>query len=242
MKFKTAITNIDKDGHESIRGHGLLDLMRDHGFVASIFLLLKGDLPNEAEERMMDAILTAIIDHGPGTASGMTARISASAKNTLHSSVAAGLLGLGERHGVVIEKAMRFFQEHKDTKDLAGLLQEMKARKAYVMGYGHRLFTDKDPRAVGLIELAEEFGLAGVYTAFTKDVEKALNEISSRGLPTNADGAIAGILLDMGFDPAVGNGVFVIARTPGLVAQVIEERTRGEGMHRMPQEQIEFIA
>jgi len=241
MKYKTSITNIT-DGVQEIRGHKVLDLVEGYGFVDAIFLLLNKRLPNEQESKMFEAIFTAIIDHGPGTSSAQNARVSTSAKNPLHASVAAGLLGLGDRHGTVIEQSMNFFYAVEEEEDLVEFLQEMKERKEYVMGYGHKIFTDVDPRAGALLKKAEELGIAGKYCAFATKVGEALNEISSRPLPMNCDGAIAAILCDMGFDARVGNGIFVIGRVPGLVAHVIEERINDEGLRRIPQEDIEYSA
>ena len=50
---------------------------------------------------------------------------------------------------------------------------------------------------------------------------------------TNVDGAIGAILADLGMNPAAFNGIFMIARTPGLVAHVIEEQTREKPMRRI---------
>jgi len=239
MKFKTSLTNLTESSQQ-IRSHKLSDLVSEHGFVSAIFLLLNGNLPDEKEYRMFDAIFTSIIDHGPGTASAMNARISASSKNPLHASVAAGLLGLGDRHGTTIEAAMNFFYEHKDVEDVEALLKEMKEKKQYVMGYGHKVFREADPRAEMLFGLAKELGIYGAHCELAQKVQETLNAISSRKLPINCDGAIAAILCDMGFDSVAGNGIFVIGRVPGLVAHVVEERNNDEGIRRAPLEDIEF--
>ncbi len=240
MKFKTAITKIE-DGKESIRGKKFSGLVREHTFTEVIYLILKGELPSEIHKKMFDAIFISVIDHGAGTASAMNARISASARNPMHASVAAGLLGLGERHGTVIEQAMNFFYANKGNEDIAFLLKEMKAKKEFVMGYGHKIFKDKDPRAQVLLSVAKELGLYGEYCAFAEQMVAELESISSGSLPLNADGAIAAILCDMGFDEKIGNGIFVISRVPGLVAHIVEERTNDEGIKRMPESEIEYI-
>ena len=99
MKFQTSITNI-KDDQEIIRGHKLEELVQTHSFVEVIYLLFTGKLPTESETKMLNALFVSAIDHGPGTVSGMTARISASAANSTHSALAAGILGFGPRHGI----------------------------------------------------------------------------------------------------------------------------------------------
>jgi citrate synthase len=155
--------------------------------------------------------------------------------------VAAGLLGLGERHGVVISQAMEFFYNHKDEKDLPGLLKTMKENKQYVLGYGHKFFSEVDPRTSKLFEIAKENSIFSKHCELALQVEKNLNEISSKKLPLNADGAIAAILCDMGVKSNIGNGIFIIARVPGLVAQIVEEQENDVGIRRLSDEEVEYI-
>jgi citrate synthase len=63
-------------------------------------------------------------------------------------------------------------------------------------------------------------------------VEKAFAD-AKKSLPINVDGAIGAILADLGMNPAAFNGIFMIARTPGLIAHVIEEQTRERPMRRI---------
>jgi citrate synthase len=63
-------------------------------------------------------------------------------------------------------------------------------------------------------------------------VEKAFAAVK-KSLPINVDGAIGAILADLGMNPAAFNGIFMIARTPGLIAHILEERTREKPMRRI---------
>ncbi|MCA9297217.1 MAG: hypothetical protein KC983_11885, partial [Phycisphaerales bacterium] len=56
---------------------------------------------------------------------------------------------------------------------------------------------------------------------------------SGKPLPINVDGAMGALLADLGFEPAVMNGIFMIARVPGLVAHVHEEHTRERPMRKI---------
>ena len=240
MKFQTSITDI-KNGEEVVRGHQLENLVQNHSFVETVFLILTKRLPEANEKRVFDAILTSVIDHGPGVASVMNARVSASAKNPIHASLAAGLLGFGDRHGMAVEGAMNFFQEHLREEDVPGLVARLKEQKFRIPGYGHTVFTDHDPRARLLYQIATDEGVYGEHSVFSLGVHKALNDISSRQLPLNVDGAIAAILSDMGFDPRLGNALFLIGRVPGLIAHIIEENTDHGKIRRIPQDDIEFV-
>lgn len=240
MKFKTAITHITDEGKEIIRGNELETLMQEKTFSEVIFLLLLSKFPNTKELNMFNALLVAAIDHGPGTASALTARISASSKNSMHTSLAAGILGLGERHGLAVEGAMKFFQENIDTTDLAALLKKMKEQKKYAPGFGHRVLTI-DARAQTLFSIAKENGFFGKYCAFALSVHEELNKISSKPLPVNVDGALGAILCDMNVDPRLSQGIFMISRVPGLLAQIYEEMVNDEGLRRLERDEIENI-
>jgi citrate synthase len=98
-------------------------------------------------------------------------------------------------------------------------------------GFGHRYHT-KDPRTARLFELAREAGVDGPHMQAARAVEKSFAD-AKKALPINVDGAIGAILADLGMNPAAFNGIFMIARTPGLVAHVIEEQAREKPMRRI---------
>jgi citryl-CoA lyase len=239
MQWKTALTKVTQDG-EIVRGYNLSDLIQQKSFVETIFLLLQGKLPTTQETGMMNALLTAAIDHGVGVASTMSARLSASAGNSLHASLAAGVLSLGERHGLAIEGAARFFQEYAATKNVGELLQKMKAEKKRVPGFGHRLLSH-DERAELLFKIAKEDGFYGKHCVFAEKVGEELNKTASKKLPMNIDGAMGAIISDMGFDWRVAQWIFIIARVPGLVAHIYEEIVAGEGLRRLEESEEEYI-
>ncbi|MFA4831374.1 MAG: citryl-CoA lyase [Patescibacteria group bacterium] len=241
MQFKTSITKI-QNGREIIRDHKLDDLVKEKSFVEAIFLLFKGELPNKNQNRMLNAIFTAVIDHGPATASALNARISASAKNPTHASLAAGLLGLGERHGAAVSLAMDFFYKNLKEPEIGEKIKKLKDQKIRISGFGHKVFTDVDPRTATLFEIAKETGVFGQYCKFALETQDALNKISSpRQLPLNIDGAVAAVLCDMGFDAKLGDAIFIIGRVPGLLAQIIEEVENDEGIRRLGEEEVEYI-
>lgn len=241
MKIKTSITEI-KNNEEFIRGESLQGRATEHSFVVNIIHVLTGKKLSESEERLMSTILSIVIDHGPGTSSALNARISASSRNETHVALAAGLLGLGQRHGMAVTAAMEFFYDAKDEEDLDQLMATLKEAKVRVPGYGHKVFTDHDPRAHTLFQVATDEGVYGEYCVLALGVHAAVNKISSKQLPLNVDGAIAAILCDMGLDPALGNALFLIGRVPGLVAQILEEEADDVGLRRLSNDDIEFVA
>ncbi|HQY87625.1 MAG TPA: citrate/2-methylcitrate synthase, partial [Tepidisphaeraceae bacterium] len=107
----------------------------------------------------------------------------------------------------------------------------IKASGARISGFGHRVHT-KDPRTARLLELAEQAGVNGKHIAAARALESAFAAIG-KPLPLNVDGALGAILADLGLDPKTYNGIFMIARMPGLVAHVTEEQTREKPMRRI---------
>jgi len=239
MKWETAITNI-KDGQEIIRGKNLSELIQKNTFTETIFLIWQGRMPKSEEAKMLDAMFVAAIDHGTGTASAMMARISASAKNSMHTALAAGILGMGERHGSAIEAAAKFFVENKDNKNLPETLKELKDKKVRLAGFGHAVLTH-DERSEELFKIAKELGFYKECCAVAENIQIELNKISSKPLPLNIDGAMGAILADMSFDPAMMKGIFITARVPGLVAHIYEETQNDAGLRRLGEDEIEYI-
>ena len=234
--YRTGITT-HKDGKPYVQGYDLTKLAGKNSFASTIYLILRGELPDEKAEKMLDAILTISIDHGVEPASVVAARNIYSGGSPVQAAVAGGILALGEYHGGAIEAAMENFAEYKD-KGPEALIADFKAKDKRVAGFGHKLY-DQDPRSVRLIELARELGFAGKYVEIAQGVESEFARAEKK-LPLNIDGIIAALLLEMGFESKVGKGIFIIARIPGLVAHVVEEATREKPVRRLSEEDVEY--
>ncbi|MFA6424099.1 MAG: citryl-CoA lyase [Candidatus Magasanikbacteria bacterium] len=239
MKWETKITNVNS-GKETIRGKKLSGLIKNNTFTETIFLIWQGRMPKAKETKMLDALLTAAIDHGIGTASAMTARIVASAKNSMHTALTAGILAMGERHGSAIENAAKFFLKNIKNKNLVQTIGELKDKKVRLAGFGHAVL-ERDERAEELLKIAKKTGFFKQACQVAVDSQKELNKISSKQLPLNIDGAMGAILADMGFDPDMMKGIFITARVPGLVAHIYEEMTNDAGLRRLHEDEISYI-
>ncbi len=237
--WNTAITRVQPN-KVAVRGYDIAELMGRVSFAAAVHLVLKSELPSPAVARLIDAILVSSIDHGATPPSALAARTVASTGATLSASVAAGIMSINRHHGGAIEDCAR---QLKAIADLAAhesismdeaarqTLAAMRKKGERMPGFGHRVHT-KDPRTARLFELAREAGVDGIHMQAARAVEKAFVD-AKKSLPINVDGAIGAILADLGMDPAAFNGVFMIARTPGLLAHVIEEQKREKPMRRI---------
>ena len=237
--WHTAITHIEPN-KVVVRGYDIADLMGRASFGATVHLILTGELPSAPIARLMDAVLVASIDHGATPPSALSARTVASTGASLSASVAAGIMSINRHHGGAIEDCARQLKAIADraakesiTMDDAAArhLAAMKEAGERMPGFGHRYHT-KDPRTARLFTLAQEAGVDGAHMKAARAVEKCFAD-AKKPLPINVDGAIGAILADVGINPSVFNGIFMIARTPGLVAHVVEEQTREKPMRRI---------
>ncbi|UCD95400.1 MAG: citryl-CoA lyase [Candidatus Zixiibacteriota bacterium] len=235
-EWKSAITNIGP-GKIRVRGYDITQIMDRLSFAEAVFLILKGELPTEAEAEMMRAILVSSVDHGCSPPSVLGTRTVVSGGNSLNAAIAGGVLVIGDTHGGAIENGAKIVQQwakkEGDVKDIAAeLVDYLKEKKIRMPGFGHRLH-NVDPRTVKLFEIAKKCNFSGRHIELCKAVEKALEEKLGKKLPINVDGAIAAVISDMGFDYRLGKGFFIISRVPGLLAHAYEEMTRERPMRQL---------
>jgi citrate synthase len=215
-----------------VRGHDLAEeLIGKVSLGDFAFLELKGRLPTKQESAVFNAIAVALVEHGM-TPSAIAARLTYfGAPESLQASVAAGLLGMGDRFGGSIEEAARTLQEALDGQpsdaDLSAIARQVvarhKAAKRLIAGLGHPVHKPIDPRTPRLFEVARENGLSGRYVELMELISEEAARSSARELPVNATGAIAAIASELEIPWRVCRGLAVMARAIGLVAHIQEE-------------------
>jgi citrate synthase len=235
--WRTAITTHDET-HIWVKGYDVTRLMTHHTFSDTIFLLYKGRLPEPSERRLIDAILSASADHGPGSPSAAAARLAASGnRESFSAAIAAGVLAIGDAHGGAGQACMELIAQgvelarrdsipvEEAAKHIAG---DFRAGGKRLPGLGHRTHTT-DPRKQVLFDLAHKTNLAGEGLAFMQALEDYLR-INVKPLPINVDGALAAVLYDLGFPAPAGKLIFIVGRVAGLTVEVLEEYTREKPM------------
>ena len=247
LHWSTSITKIEPN-KISIRGYPLADLLGKVSYSQMVYLLFKGELPDENIGKMIEAILVSSVDHGTTPPSALAAITIASTGAEINAAVAGGILAISRFHGGAIEDCMHLLQEIrkvKSEKDLNSsaaardVIETFRAEKRRLSGFGHRLHTD-DPRTRKLFKLAEEYGIASEFVELALACEKQLAVILDKKLPLNVDGAIAALLCELDFDPVFANAFFMIARVPGLVAHIYEEKTRYKPMRKIHPTDVEY--
>jgi citrate synthase len=239
--WRTAIVDAGPD-HIRVRGHDVLELMRHATFTDLIFLLHHDRLPSAGERRLMDAILVGVADHGAGAPSCAAARLAASGnRQSLSAAIAAGVLTIGDEHGGAGSNCMELIEAGvRDARrdgvpfdeTAARVVDDAKGARKRLPGFGHRVHSSIDPRVDVLFTLARDLGLAGDGIRFARALETAVRD-RIKPIPLNIDGALAAILIDLGFPSMVGRLLFIVGRVAGLSAEVLEEHTREKPMRIM---------
>ena len=233
--LKTAISRVETDKIVT-RGYNQRDLIDKIRYSDMVFLLLKGRLPTVGEGKIFNHVLVSFCDHGVTPPSTQTSRLIASSGSPINSAVAGALLSFGNRHAGAIQRSMELYQSSInsvhliddsaiDNKQIASLAiniyNEYIGEDKKVPGFGHR-YHNVDPRADKLMEIAIKEGFIGPHVKLALALEDLLFE--KKKIRLNVDGANAAILSDLGFDPELGLGVFMIGRIPGIIAHIHEER------------------
>lgn len=234
--WKTAISKVSS-GTIRVRGYDIAELMERVSYAEAVYLLLKGELPGEAEASLMNAILVSTIDHGPTSPSVLATRTVISGGNSLNTAMAGGVLAIGDMHGGAIEQSARILQEWALKEGpidmVAGQLADwLVASKTRMPGLGHTLH-QTDPRSAKLFDIAARYGYRGRHIELCQALERSLATKAQKHLPVNINGATAAVISDMGFDWRLGKGFFIISRTAGLLAHAYEEMTREKPLRKI---------
>jgi len=238
-KWFTGISEV-KPNQLRVRGYLLAELMGEKSFAATVWLLLTGELPHPKHIKLIEALLLCGVDHGITPPSAQAARIITSTGGNISQAVAAGVLAINASHGGAIEGCMRALLRGRDImgehalghREAAGeLLKHLKEQGRRMPGYGHRLHT-ADPRTARLRVLAKEAGVYGDFLKLADAIEQHFEQ-AGKPLPLNVDGAVGAVLCELGVDPLIANGFFILPRVAGLIAQFAEERTREKVMRHI---------
>jgi len=219
-----------------IRGYPMGSLVGELPFSAISFLLIRGVLPTPGEGRMMDVILSSILDYALQKSGTIAARSIVSVNPRMTAGLAAGMLGAGE-YAVSPEDTGRFIADSirgwkASGKPMATYAEELVAdfrtSKRRVPGFGHQVFRGVDPRAEKLKTIAIEQGIWGEAIELYEEIHRAFQRAANKpDLVINDVGMLAAIMTQIGFTPPEMTGLALMSTFPGLIAHISEELRSG---------------
>lgn len=209
------------------------DLLGKASFVEVFIRQTLGRPLSAGEMDLVEAILVVLMEHGM-TPSAIAARlVYASSPENIQSGVAAGLLAVGSQFVGTMEQAAGLLSEIVEASDTgaraAAIAEAHRLRKAHVPGFGHHLHKPDDPRAIALLALARERGVAGRHCEALGLLAREVDQSAGRHITINATGAIAAILGDIGIPVRLMRGFAVLSRAAGLISHLAEEQHSPSG-------------
>ncbi len=204
----------------------------DLAHAANFLYMLRGDVPDAEQVRGLETYLNTVVDHGLN-ASTFTARVITSTGSDLVSAVVGALGALkGPLHGGAPGPALEMVFEIGDASRAEAVLRQKIEAGEKLMGFGHRVYKVRDPRADVLAKAAERmFTRAGDMSLYTlaraveREAIRLLEEYKpGRRLQTNVEFYTALLLHGLSLDVSLFTPVFAMSRVSGWIAHALEQR------------------
>jgi citrate synthase len=189
--------------------------------------LLNGQEPDEYAVRTFDAALIIHADHELN-ASTFSARVTAATLSDLHSAVTSAIGTLkGPLHGGANEAVMKMLEEIGEPDKAEEYVASATANKVKIMGFGHRVYKAKDPRAKIVQKMSEELGKRMGDTKWYEmsvRVEAAFQpQVAAKGIYPNVDFFTASAYHVMGIPRDLFTPIFACSRVVGWTAHLLEQ-------------------
>ncbi len=187
--------------------------------------MLRGVIPDPLAVRALDKAYILHADHELN-ASTFTARVAAATLTDMHSAITGAICALkGPLHGGANEQVMRMLNEIGSPDRVQTVINNKLANKEKIMGFGHAVYKEGDPRAKHLREMSRQLGKLTNQEEQWYNMSIQIEELvtSSKGLKPNVDFYSASVYHYLNISSDLFTPIFAISRNSGWVAHVLEQ-------------------
>ncbi len=232
------------EGKILVRGYRAEELIRRLTFAQAAYLVIRGELPAPAQAQALDAVLRSGLDQAFINSAVPAARFAASAApEAPAAAIAAGVIAFGSVTGSPRQCAEMLIAANGTMKrsrlspaQAARQIVERYRKEGWkIPGLGHPMHKRAEPRAQALRAIAVKLGVWGERARLLDAIEREATRRFGRPLPLNLAGAVAAVLLEIGFDPLEMVGVAIMGYMPALVAHTVEEIREGVPLRIIPE-------
>jgi citrate synthase len=220
-----------KNKHRIVaRGYDTTEMMEaGYGLVDMLFVDFQSRIPLIEEEKMLNYIMILSLEDALSMPA-MLSRIVARSKTFLTQACGASILAFGHAYGAYSAFGNMLIDGLDEVEQDGSPMEEvtMELAREYLgdpaLGISDLML--KDPAAKRMFARAEKLGVSGKYIAFTKEIVKAVKQISESPVDLDMLGAIGATMMDLGFTPEATWAILAITRSFGAGAHYIEEVER----------------
>ncbi|RCX17284.1 citrate synthase [Fontibacillus phaseoli] len=207
-----------RDGKEPVAP--LKNVSLAHNFL----YMLSGEEPDPVAVRALDQALVLHADHELN-ASTFSARVTIATLSDIYSGVTSAIGTLkGPLHGGANEAVSQMLGEIGTLDNAESYIQKKLANKDKIMGFGHRVYKNGDPRAKHLQKMSRQLGLMkGDSTLYDISVKVEELVTGQKGLKPNVDFYSASVYTMLGIPRDLFTPIFAISRLSGWTAHILEQ-------------------
>lgn len=196
----------------------------EFGYAENFLYMLSGKKPSAVEIEAFDKALVLHADHELN-ASTFTARVCVATLSDIYSGVTAAIAALkGPLHGGANEQVMKMLTEIGSEDKAEQFINEKLANKEKIMGFGHRVYRQGDPRAKHLREMSRRLTeLSGEEKWYNISIKVEEAFTAQKDLPPNVDFYSASVYHSLGIDHDLFTPIFAVSRMSGWIAHILEQ-------------------
>ncbi|GAC1405440.1 MAG: citrate synthase [Chloroflexota bacterium] len=233
-QFPTIVAAIQR----SRSGAGPVEPNSDLDEATNFLHMLTGERPTELAAHIMDVALILHADHELN-ASTFAARVAASTLSDMHSAVVAAICTLkGPLHGGANEAVMRTLEKVGSADNVVSYVRGALARKERIMGFGHRVYKEGDPRARWLKRMSQQLAVeTGDSNWYDMSAQMEEEVKADKGLLPNVDFYSASVYTYLGIPRDLFTPIFAVSRVSGWIAHILEQY----GDNRLIRPRAEYV-